>query len=340
MTAKIRVLVVDDSAFARKVVRDVLEQSKEVEIVGWARDGLEALEMVAELKPDVVTLDLLMPNLDGLGVLRALPSTDGPRVVVVSVTPEDSDMAVEALTLGAIELVRKPTALATDRLYEIGDELVNKVRAAGASRGRRPAEPVPLPPRSLAASGRVQLVCIGCSTGGPQALTRLIPALPKTIPVPVCVAVHMPAGFTDSLAQRLDSISEISVVEASDEMVLEPGRVVIAPGGSHLTIQRRGTLVAKVGHGPDSELHRPSIDLLFNSAADELGEAVLAVVLTGMGDDGLKGAKRIVDRGGRVLTESAASCVVHGMPRSVLEAGLSAADVPLDRIASEILRRL
>lgn len=335
----LKVLVVDDSAFARKVISSVLASRRDLEVVGVARDGLEALEKIEELAPDVITLDLVMPHLDGVGLLQALPP-DGPAVVVVSMSDRESDLAVLALQSGAFDLVHKPTALATDRLYEIGDELVSKVRAAGASRERRPAEPVPLAPKALAASGRVQLVCIGCSTGGPQALTRLIPALPKTLPVPVCVAVHMPPGFTDSLAQRLDSISEISVVEASDEMVLEPGRVVIAPGGSHLTIQRRGNLVAKIGHGPDSELHRPSIDLMFSSAADELGEAVLAVVLTGMGDDGLKGAKRIVDRGGRVLTESAASCIVHGMPRSVLEAGLSAADVPLERIAPEILRRL
>jgi two-component system chemotaxis response regulator CheB len=341
MTAKIRVLVVDDSAFARKVVRDVLEQSKEVEIVGWARDGLEALEMVAELKPDVVTLDLLMPNLDGLGVLRALPSTDGPRVVVVSVTPEDSDMAVEALTLGAIELVRKPTALATDRLYDVSAPLLVAVRTAAAARRRAlAAVPPPVLPVEIRAR-QTRLVVIGASTGGPHALTRLVAALPAGLPVPVAIALHIPPGYTPALAARLHDICALDVVEASDGIELRPGLVVIAPGGMHLKIEAAGdAFVGRLDLSPLACAHHPSVDVLFQTAAQAAGDAVLGVVLTGMGDDGLEGARAMHAVGGRVLTESESSCVIYGMPRCVHEAGLDVAQVPIERMIEAIVERL
>jgi two-component system, chemotaxis family, protein-glutamate methylesterase/glutaminase len=261
-------------------------------------------------------------------------------VVVVSMSERESELAVAALQLGAFDLVHKPTALATERLYEMSDELVHKVRAAGASRrARLAAEPHPEPaPEPTAAPTR--LVCIGCSTGGPQALTRLIPALPETFPVPICVVVHMPPGFTDSLARRLDDLSPLHVIEASDGLELRPGMVAIAPGGSHLRVSFDKTVRARIGGEERSAAHRPSVDVLFESAAQALGSGVLALVLTGMGDDGLQGARRIVDQGGRVLTESASSCIVHGMPRSVLEAGLSLRDVPLDQMAAELVRRV
>jgi two-component system, chemotaxis family, protein-glutamate methylesterase/glutaminase len=335
----LRVLIVDDSPFARKVVSELLDGRPGLLVVGTARDGLDALDKIEQLAPDVITLDLVMPHLDGVGLLRAL-SPDGPAVVVVSMSERESELAVAALQLGAFDLVHKPTALATERLYEMSDELVHKVRAAGASRrARLAAEPHPEPaPEPTAAPTR--LVCIGCSTGGPQALTRLIPALPETFPVPICVVVHMPPGFTDSLARRLDDLSPLHVIEASDGLELRPGMVAIAPGGSHLRVSFDKTVRARIGGEERSAAHRPSVDVLFESAAQALGSGVLALVLTGMGDDGLQGARRIVDQGGRVLTESASSCIVHGMPRSVLEAGLSLRDVPLDQMAAELVRRV
>ncbi|MFT3776029.1 MAG: chemotaxis-specific protein-glutamate methyltransferase CheB [Minicystis sp.] len=344
MSRPVRVLVVDDSAFARKVLRDILRRAPGIEVVDIARDGLEALEKIAEHAPDVVTLDLVMPNLDGLGVLRALPAEGGPRVVLVSISDEQSDLAIEALERGAVDLVNKPTALATDRLYGIADELVRKVMAAAAARPRRvlpeapaPASPEPHAPRP----GRAGVVVIGTSTGGPAALTRLLTSLPADLPVPIVAALHIPPGYTASLAARIDAQARITVVEAADGMKLAPGRALLAPGGRHLAVDRRGGVACvRFDQAPPDSLHCPSVDLLFRSAARAFGAGVLGVVLTGMGDDGLAGSVAIHDAGGRILVESESTCVVYGMPRCVFEAGLAAASVPLDAMGDAILAHL
>ena len=336
MSARVRVLVVDDSAFARKVLREVLATSSLIDVVGVARDGLEALERIASLSPDVVTLDLVMPNLDGIGVLRELPAGRSPRVVVVSVSHQESELVVEALSLGAFDFVRKPTSLATDRLYELGGELVGKVLAAG---GAAPApdlveEPVaPAPPPATAAS----IIVVGTSTGGPQALSRLIPSLPTGMP-PIAIALHIPAEYTGPMAARLDRLSAVRVAEARYGLELTPGTVVLARGGSDLEVARDGDrLVARV-MGRREGLYHPSVDMLFESAAAACGPAVLAAVLTGMGDDGLQGSRAVRAAGGRVLAETSSSAVVDGMPRSVREAGLAHAAVPLERMAAELVR--
>lgn len=315
----IRVLVIDDSAFVRKVLRQVLSANRSIEVVDVATDGLDALEKIARHKPDVITLDLVMPSLDGLGVLAALPQEGAPRVVVVSNAEADSELCVEALQRGAVELVEKPTSLATDRLYELSDELVRKVIAASVARVHREA---PRPQRLHlargalpAVGGRVRVVVIGASTGGPQALTRLLTTLPCELPVPVVMALHIPPGYTDSLARRLDEASAMSVVEASDGLELRPGVAVLARGGTHLLLQRRpeGGAV-RLGQPSEASLYRPSVDLLFRSAAAAFGEGVLGVVLTGMGDDGLEGSRAIHEAGGKILAEAESSCVVYGMP--------------------------
>ena len=340
----IRVLVVDDSAFARKVLRESLATHPGIEVVGTARDGLEALEKIAELKPDVVTLDLVMPNLDGLGVLHALPPTGGPRVVVVSISDSSSALGVEALQAGAVELVHKPTALATDRLYELSGELIQKVLAAGGAvqrnLGAAPASTATLPvaPRTLST---VKLVVVGTSTGGPQALTRLLTALPADLPCAVAVALHIPAGYTEALAKRLKEQSAVPVFEAWDGAVLAPGSVAIARGGSHLRVRADGgKLTTHVSQEPLSAPFCPSVDVLFESAAKALGPAVMGVVLTGMGNDGVEGARAIRNAQGRVLTEAASSCVVYGMPRAVTEAQLSMGAFPIDEMAHAIVARL
>jgi two-component system chemotaxis response regulator CheB len=344
MTDRLRVLVVDDSAFARKVLREVLATSSRIDVVGVARDGLEALEQIAALAPDVVTLDLVMPNLDGLGVLRELPARRPPRVVVVSVSDEESELVVEALALGAFDFVHKPTSLATDRLYELGGELVGKVLAAGGeaplprAQGAPPAEPRPSPATGGAA-GAASIVVIGTSTGGPQALTELLPALPPGLP-PIAIALHIPAEYTAAMAARLDRVSRVRVSEAHDLAELTPGAAVLARGGSDLEVERQGgRLVARVVHRPRRPYH-PSVDALFESAALACGPAVLAVVLTGMGEDGLAGARVVRAAGGTVLTESSSSPVVDGMPRAVREAGLADGEVPLEGMAAELVRRL
>jgi two-component system, chemotaxis family, protein-glutamate methylesterase/glutaminase len=338
---RVRVLVVDDSAFARKVVRESLTRSPLIQVLDVARDGLEAVEKIAELRPDVITLDLVMPNLDGLGVLRAIGAgPDAPRVVLVSMSDESSDLALDALALGAVDLVHKPTALASERLYQMGDELVAKVLAAA---GARPPTTATRPARRRGspASPRTHILAIGASTGGPQALTRVLSALPGDLPVPIAVVLHLPPEYTHAFARRLDEVCALEVVEAENGAKLAPGRALIARGGLHLLIDRRGDdLVARLDAAPMTTSHRPSVDVLFESAARAVGSAVVGVVLTGMGSDGLVGGRAIRAAGGTVLGEAESSCVVYGMPRVVREAGVSQAEAPIEEMAALILTHL
>lgn len=344
MTGPIRVLVVDDSAFARKVIREVLQGDPRLEVVDIARDGLDALEKIAQLAPDVVTLDLAMPSLDGVGLLKALPSlalAKVPRFVVVSMAEDDSDLVVSALQHGAFDFVHKPTALATDRLFDLREELRSKVLAAADAAGVR-AAPAPEPlawPSNLALTKR-QIVVLGASTGGPQALTQVLGALPATFPVPIAIALHMPVGYTEALARRLDQTCALEVVEAHDGVELRPGRAVVARAGMHLRIQRGSPPVGRLDIRPFDKPHRPSVDVLFCSAAEAFGDRCIGVVLTGMGDDGLVGARALHEAGSVVLTEAQSSCVVYGMPRCVEVAGLSDRVLPLDGIAQGIRETL
>jgi len=333
-----RVLVVDDSAFARTVLARLLRATGQIDVVATARDGADALDRIAALDPDVITLDLTMPTVDGLAVLRALAGRPRPRAIVVSISTIDSEIGAEALTLGAVDLIAKPTALANDRLHEIGEQLVATVLAVAA--GLAPPVPAVVAPVTRVSVGLgAELIMIGTSTGGPQALTRLISALPASLAAPVAMVLHIPPGYTASLAQRLDKISALEVMEAEDGLELRVGRVVLARGGLHLRVERvADRLVARLGQ-PTARQFTPSVDELFESGAAVVGARALGVVLTGMGDDGLVGARLIAAAGGALLTESSSSCVVYGMPRCVYEAGLGAVDVPLDLMAEEIAKR-
>jgi two-component system chemotaxis response regulator CheB len=326
MTAPIRVLVVDDSAFVRKVVTQMLRRSPDLDVVGTARDGEEALELVEQLRPDVVTLDLVMPRMNGVEFLREQRRRRPIPVVICSIAHESGEMALEAFEAGAVELVQKPTALATDRVYEIAEELVRKVRAAGAAAIHDlPAElPAPRAASMEPIGGRVRrcdVVVLGISTGGPQALRRLIPRLPADLPVGLAVVLHMPVGYTEMYAQRLDAISALEVREAREGDELRGGRVLLAPAGLHLSFRRSdGAVVAHLDDRPTDTQHRPAVDVLFRSAAETFGARALGVVMTGMGTDGLLGAAHIKAQGGRILTEAESSCVVYGMPRAVADA--------------------
>ncbi len=337
-----KVLVVDDSAFARKVLREVLSKVPELELCGFARDGLEALERIAELSPDVVCLDLVMPELDGLGVMRELQKLAAPpRVVIVSFADHDSEAVAEALEMGAVDVVKKPTALATDRMYELAAPLVRVVLAAAAARPVRPTQAAPAAVAEPLLTTTRSLLAIGTSTGGPQALATLLPRLPQNLPLPVVIALHIPGEYTGALAARLALTSRIGVVEAVDGLPLVPGVAVLARGGQHLVVERRaGELAARVTPEPRSSLYHPSVDVMFSSAARACGRGVIGVVLTGMGNDGLQGARDIADAGGVVLSEAESSCVVWGMPRAVSEAGLAHAEAPLTALPDEILKRL
>ena len=326
--SSIRVLVVDDSAFIRKVVRQILSSSPSLDVVGIAGNGAEALEMAEKLRPDVITLDLNMPGIDGLEFLRRQMARRPTPVVICSVSSETGAAGVAAMELGAVDFVQKPTALATDLIYDLAAELVAKVKAAGTVDMDRVLHPAGIGAprvqiRPLATSTR--LIVIGVSTGGPQALRSLIPRLPGDFPVPIAIVLHMPVGYTLLYAHRLNEISALDVTEAVQGEALVPGRVLVAPAGQHLRVQagRNGELRAALGLEPANVPHRPSVDVLFESAARACGSGSVGVVMTGMGQDGLVGARSIRAAGGRVVSEAAASCVVYGMPRAVEEAGLS-----------------
>jgi two-component system, chemotaxis family, protein-glutamate methylesterase/glutaminase len=352
MTAPIRVLVVDDSAFVRKVVTEMLNRSDAVEVVGFARDGEEALELVERLQPDVITLDLVMPRMNGVEFLRAQNRRRRIPVVICSIAHQSGEMALEALEAGAVEFVQKPTALATDRVYEIAAELVAKVRAAGTVVLTR--EPAPVGPASAVVGAapaparphvfgdtRCDVVVLGISTGGPQALRQLIPQLPIDFPVPVVMVLHMPVGYTEMYAQRLDALAALTVREACEGDDVRAGSVLLAPAGKHLTFVREGAAVrVHLDDRPADSQHRPSVDVLFQSAAEIFGSRVLGVVMTGMGSDGLLGAGHIKARGGRVVTEAESSCVVYGMPRVVVEASLSDRSATLDGMAGAIMEMI
>ena len=345
MDRVLRVVVVDDSAYVRKVVREILTRSPFIEVVGTARDGREALDVVERLEPDVVTCDLNMPELDGVGFVREQMQRRPVPIIIMSIANETAEAALTALDAGAIDFVQKPTALASEKIFEVSSELIDKVKAAGSiSLHRLPRLPPPQitatvePPTMVPGTHSVDLVAIGISTGGPQALKRLIPQLPTDFPVPVVMVMHMPVGYTEMYAAKLNELSNLEVREAAEGDELKPGRVFLAPAGRHLTLKRNadGNVVTHLDARPFNTLHRPAVDVLFESAAEVYGNRVLGVVMTGMGSDGKQGAAWIKSQGGLVFTEAESSCVVYGMPGVVAEAGLSDKSVALDDMARAI----
>ncbi|HET9426302.1 MAG TPA: chemotaxis response regulator protein-glutamate methylesterase [Gemmatimonadaceae bacterium] len=345
----VRVLVVDDSAFVRKVVKQMLTRSPFIEVVGTARDGAEALELARELKPDVVTLDLMMPVMDGVEFLRRQMAIRPIPVVVCSITHETGAAALEAFEAGAVDFIQKPTALATDRIHEMADDLIAKVKAASTVVLAQPVPPRPAPaPARQAATAKkggrlsAEIVVIGISTGGPQALRYLIPKFPADFPLPVAMVLHMPVGYTEMYAQRLNELSALTVTEAREGDLVQPGSVLLAPAGRHLLFARRDDQLvhAHLDLRPVDTQHRPAVDVLFRSAADVYDGKVLGVVMTGMGNDGVAGSLHIRSKGGMIVTEAESSCVVYGMPRAVVEAGASDRSATLDNMMTTILEMM
>ena len=345
MDRVLRVVVVDDSAYVRKVVREILSRSPFVEVVGTARDGREALDLVEELDPDVVTCDLIMPELDGVGFVREQMQRRPVPIIIMSIANETAEAALTALDAGAIDFVQKPTALASEKIFEVSTELIEKVKAAGQIQLNRIAT-APTPPMGtitepapkIAGNHSVDLVVIGISTGGPQALKRLIPQLPSDFPVPVLMVMHMPVGYTEMYAAKLNELSPLEVKEAAEGDEIKPGRVFLGAAGRHLSVKREpnGRVVTHLDARPFNTLHKPAVDVLFQSVAEVYGHRVLGVVMTGMGSDGKQGAAWIKSQGGLIFTEAESSCVVYGMPSAVMEAGLSDKSVALDHMARAI----
>jgi two-component system, chemotaxis family, protein-glutamate methylesterase/glutaminase len=343
-----RVVVADDNALMRSIVSRSLERAG-VDVVGSARNGDEALELCERERPDAMTLDLTMPGLDGLGVLRALRERPGagiPVVVVSAFSAAHGARAVDALAEGAFDLVPKPAA--NEGLEGFIEVLGAKVRLAAASHRlsafKRPPRSVPAtvaaaapaPPRAPAATGiaPARAVIIATSTGGPRALAALMPKLPCPLGIGTLIVQHMPAGFTESLASRLDCVAELQVREAGGGERLDPRTALIAPGGRHLRLSGDGHIA--VSDAPAVGGLRPRADLLIEDAARAYGPRLLLVVLTGMGNDGLRGAREVRRQGGRVLVESEDSCTVYGMPRAIVDHGLADDVLTLDRLAGAI----
>ena len=337
-----KVLVVDDSAYVRKVVTQIISRSPFLEVVGTARDGKDALEKVEEYKPDVITCDLIMPEMDGVEFVREQMKRKRIPIIIMSIASETAEMALMALEVGAIDFVQKPTALATEKLLEVADELIAKVKTAAEIPVSRPtaiSSPDSLPEDfTEPQKGAVDLVVLGISTGGPQALRYMIPQLPADFRVPMAIVMHMPVGYTEMYAQKLNQLCKLEFQEAKEGDLLESGKVLLAPAGRHLTFRRNdeGQVVAHLDARPFETVHRPSIDVLFQSAAETYGSRVLGVVMTGMGTDGKEGASWIKAQGGIVFTESEETCVVYGMPRAVVEVGLSDKRVPLEQMSHAI----
>ena len=342
----VRVLIVDDSAYVRKMMTQMLSRSPFVDVVGTARDGNEALELAATLAPDVITCDLNMPETDGVSFVRRQMAARPVPIVIISVANPSGEQVLAALEAGAVDFLQKPTALATDRLLEVADELVAKVKAAaGAKLWRVPpgatAVPQARPVAAAATSQRTDILLIGISTGGPQALKALIPQFPANFPVPIAMVLHMPVGYTELYARKLDEMSQLRVKEAEEGEVVEPGTAYLAPAGRHLSFRKAGAMVVThLDVRPLDTPHRPAVDVLFQSAADVYGSRTLGVVMTGMGSDGREGAAWIKARGGQIVTEAEQSCVVYGMPRSVVEAGLSDTSASLETMFDVILEKL
>jgi two-component system, chemotaxis family, protein-glutamate methylesterase/glutaminase len=345
---KIRALVIDDSAYNRQAIAEMLESHNEIEVVGRAANGEEGLKEALKLKPDVITLDLEMPKMDGFTFLRILMSRQATPIIVISSYSRKQNV-FKALELGALDFIAKPTRYLSPELHKIRDELLDKIMMVRSLRtgglqiravehyGEQ-AEAGRLAPLAEELPG-LALVVVGASTGGPPALQHLLQKLPDNLPAAYLVAQHMPENFTRAFADRLNRYSGLTVSEAKGGEPLEPGKVLVAPGGKNLTVVRRGAaLHAEVSEASDSAKYVPSIDLLFQSAAGAMGNRVVGILLTGMGADGRDGIRAVKDAGGRTVAESEETAVIFGMPKEAIDSGRVDKVLRLDEIAEEVSR--
>ncbi|MGA7927276.1 MAG: chemotaxis response regulator protein-glutamate methylesterase [Candidatus Sulfotelmatobacter sp.] len=340
---KVRVLVVDDSAVMRKLIPDMLDADPSIEVVGTAMDGTFCLKKIEELQPNVVTLDLQMPGMNGIDTLKEIMRWHPvPVIVVSSHSTEGASVTLKALGLGAFDFVTKPQD-AWAHMAEMATELIAKIRAAADCKVVRPGtlRGTPAPAEKISAGKAApppsKLVAIGISTGGPQALEFLLAQLPPDFPGAIVIVQHMPEGFTDMFARRLDELCSLRVKEAQSGDMLQAGRVLVCPGSRHIKVKRlaMGDLVV-LNEDPRVNGHRPSVDVLFHSVAEEFGPLAVAVLMTGMGDDGAEGLGAVKRAGGMTIAQSEESCVVFGMPKVAIERGYATRVVALDVLSSTL----
>lgn len=345
----IKVLVVDDSALMRKIVSDMLNEKPGIDVVDTARNGQDALEKIKKLNVDVITLDVEMPIMNGIDTLKKLKKSNInlPVIMLSGFTKESTRLTIECLNLGAFDFISKPSGTISIDINKVQDELVLKVRAAFQeclSRGNCEVRKSSVDSKkenykdkidkiSFAA---IEAVVIGASTGGPKAVYNVITKFPKNIGVPIFIVQHMPAGFTKAFAERLDSNSEINVVEAKDGEIYEKNIAYVAPGGFHMEVKSDGRI--HLNKEPAIWGVRPAVDKLFKSASEVFKNKIVSVVLTGMGKDGAEGTKVIKKKGGVTISEDESTCVIYGMPKMAYETGAVDFVIPLDKIAQEIIK--
>ncbi|MHB8216937.1 MAG: protein-glutamate methylesterase/protein-glutamine glutaminase [Candidatus Sulfotelmatobacter sp.] len=340
---RVRVLVVDDSALMRKLIPQMLEGDPSIEVVGTAMDGTFCLKKIEELKPNVITLDLQMPGMNGIDTLKEIMRRQPlPVIVVSSHSTEGASVTLKALGLGAFDFVTKPQDAST-HMAETAQELIAKIKAAASGRIVRPGilQAALARPEKISLSKSPpppsKLVAIGISTGGPQALEFLLAQLPPDFPGAIAVVQHMPEGFTEMFARRLDEVCSLGVKEAQSGDLLQAGRVLICPGSRHMKVKRmaRGDVVV-LNDDPRVNGHRPSVDVLFRSVAEEYGSQAVAALMTGMGDDGAEGLGAVKKAGGMTIAQSEESCVVFGMPKAAIERGYATRVVALDVLSATL----
>ena len=350
--SKIKVQIIDDSAVVRQVLHAILEQDREIEVIGAAADPLFALPRMAKNWPDVIVLDVEMPRMDGITFLKKIMAEHPTPVVICStLTEKGAEMTMQALAAGAVGIVAKPKGAVKQSLNESAQELMHAVKTAARAnmRNLRPAMPIqpaskltadailPAPQGALCATTD-SVIAIGTSTGGTQALEVVLRALPRTAPG-IVIVQHMPEKFTASFAQRLDSVCDMEVREAKTNDRVLPGRALIAPGGRHMLLKRNGAQYhVEVVDGPPVNRHRPSVDVLFRSVAKFAGKNALGVIMTGMGDDGARGLKEMRDAGASTLGQDEATCVVYGMPKEAGKLGAVGRFLALDSVAGAIMQ--
>jgi two-component system, chemotaxis family, protein-glutamate methylesterase/glutaminase len=355
MGKEIKVVIVDDSAFMRKSLSMMLESDPQIKVVATARDGKEGIEKIKEYNPDIVTMDVEMPGMDGLTALKIImKEAPLPVLMISSLTSEGAQTTLDALNLGAVDFIPKELSYVSLDIAKIKEDLIAKVRHIVQSRGiqfrlqriRSSHGKTQPPPQkkvqksiNVLPSKKLSAVVIGISTGGPSALLEVIPKLPAGFPIGIAIVQHMPPKFTASLAERLNGLSSLEVREAEDGDRVQPGVVLLAPGGQHMTFRRNGGgVIVRIDVEPMNTLYRPSADIMMTSAVEEFDGPLLGVIMTGMGKDGLEGLKRIKAKNGYVVAQDEESCVVYGMPKVVVDEGLADSVVNLDDMASTLTR--
>ncbi len=348
MPSKVRTLIVDDSAYMRVVIKDMLESDPGIEVVGVAKDGLEAIEKTKELRPDIVLLDIQMPRMDGIATLQRIMKDFPTRVIMLSaMDKKDDQLPIHALEMGAVDFISKPSGPVSVDIVSFSDKIVEIVKNSVMAKVevlRRARSPLPSRLQAIRkeSSKGHKIVALGASLGGPRALEFLFAALPRDLPASFLIVQHIPQDFSLTFAKRLNSVRGPKVQLATDGMGAEKGNAYLAPGGKHLKVGWKGasTVQLRLEDGDPVNFVKPSVDVLFRSVADALGNRSMGIVLTGMGVDGAKGAAAIRKAGGRVVAQDEQTSLAYGMPKAVAESGAANRILPLEEISKEILRFL